>query len=103
MLDAIGEGHRKDLWIGNTCSNPSAPVRKVSGGEPVDPGSALVWIELGGILQVLYPAFVHLLGDPAFVPDMGVPAALVERGDDALDVGRAITCRRQPRTIGLVL
>src|SRR6185437_11679560 len=74
MLDATGKGSREGLRIGDPSGDITASVRLIAVFEPVDPGSALVWIELGGILQVLYPVLVHFLGDPAFVADMRVAA-----------------------------
>lgn len=60
------------------------------------------WIELGGVLQVRDPSFVHLLGDPAFVPDVSVTAALVQGGEDALDLRRARPRGGQPGTLAVV-
>ena len=75
----------------------------VTGLEGVDASLALVRVELSGIFQVPHPAFVHLLGDPAFVADVRVSAALVERGENTLHLRRAITCLCEPGAIGLML
>jgi hypothetical protein len=103
MLCGAGDGGRKGHWIGDPGGEDTASVRLVAGLDAVHVGLALFRVELGGIFQVPHAAFVHFLGDPAFVADMGVPVALVECDDDALDVGRAIARRRQPWAIGLVL
>ena len=87
MFCGAGDGGRKCRWIGDPSGENTASVRLVADLDAVQVCFALVWIELGGILQVLYPVLVHFLGDPAIVADMRVPAALVERDDDALDVG----------------
>ena len=58
---------------------------------------------MGGVLQVPDPALVHLLGDPAFVPDVRVAAALVERCEYALYFGRAVACDRQPGALRVML
>ena len=58
---------------------------------------------MGGVLQVPDPALIHLLGDPAFVPDVRVAAALVERCEYALYFGRAVACDRQPGALRVML
>src|SRR5690348_1495632 len=103
MLGTSSEGNRESLRTSDSASVVATPVRKITGGEAVDSGLALVWVELGGIFQVSHPAFVHLLGDPAFVADVGVPVTLVECDDDTLDVGRAIAGWCQPGAVGLML
>jgi hypothetical protein len=60
-------------------------------------------VELGGILQVPHPALVHLLGDPALVPDVRMPAALVERGEYALHLGLSVARDRQPGALPMML
>src|SRR5262249_54070388 len=102
MLDAAGEGRREDLWIGDPTSDIAAPVRNVTGREAIDACCASGRVELSGVLQVPDAALVHLLGDPAFVPDVRVPAALVERGKYALDFGRAVACDGQPGALHVV-
>jgi hypothetical protein len=103
MLDTTGEGSREGLRIGDPSGDITASVRLIAVFEPINPVSALVWIELGGILQVLYPALVHFLGDPAIVADMRVPVPLVERGEYTLHLGRTAACNRQPGTFQVVL
>src|SRR5450631_387636 len=72
LLNAAGEGLCECLRVGYTRRDTPAPVRLVADLEGVDVSLALLRIELGGILQVPYPALVHFLGDPAFVADMRV-------------------------------
>ena len=58
---------------------------------------------MGEVVQVTDTALVPLLGDPAFVPDVRVSAALIERGEYALHLGRAVTRDRQPGSLYLML
>ena len=69
--------------------------------QAINPGGSFRRVELGRIFQVRHPPPAHFLGDPAFVADVGVAAALVERGEEALHLRRAVPCRRQPRPLGL--
>lgn len=64
--------------------------------EAIDPGCPLRRIGLGGIFQVRHSSFVHLLSDPALVPDVTMSAALVECREDPLHVGRAALRDRKP-------
>ena len=96
MLDAASEGRREGLRVRDPGNDTAAPVRLVAELDTVDASHSFSGVELGGVLQVPDPALVHLLGDPAFVPDVRVPAALVERGEYALHFGRAVARDGQP-------
>ena len=88
MLDPSDEGRREGLRIRNPGSNTAAPVRLVADLDTIHTDRAFSRVELGGVLEAPEAALVHLLGDPAFVPDVRVTAALVERGEYALHLGR---------------
>jgi len=103
MLGALGQGHSEGVGAGDPRDDASASVRLVAWRETVDAGRALGRVELGGVVQVTDTALVHLLGDPAFVPDVRMAAALVERGEHALHFGRAVAGDRQPGPLSLVL
>ena len=91
MLDAAGESRRECLRIDDPASDIAAPVRNVAGREAVDACHTFGGVELGGVLQVADPAFVQFLRNRAFMPDVCVPAALVERGEYALYLGWRVT------------
>jgi len=103
VLDAACEGRREGLRIGDPGSDTAALVRLVAKLDTVDAYRALGRVELGRVLQVPNPALVHLLGNPAFVPDVRMPAALVKRSEYALDLGRAVARDGQPGTVRVVL
>jgi len=103
MLDAASKGRREGFRIRDPGNDTAAPVRLIADLDTVDTDHSLSWVELGGILQVPHPAFVHLLGDPALMADMRVTVPLVERGEYALHLGRAVTCDRQPGALGVRL
>ena len=99
MLDPSGEGRREGLRIRNPGSNTAAPVRLVADLDTIHTDRAFSRVEPGGVLEAPEAALVHLLGDPAFVPDVRVTAALVERGDAAPRAGSRArrTARGVPR------
>lgn len=84
MPGAHGHDRREGVGAGDPGGGTSAPVRPVTWREAIDPGLASGQIELGWIFQVTQPPLIHLLGDPAFMPDVRMAAALVERGEYAL-------------------
>ena len=96
-------GRAENLRVDDPASDIAAPVRNVTSREAIDPGRAFGRVELGGVLQVPDAALVHLLGDPAFVPDVRVTVPLVERGEHALHLGRRVTCHGQPGTLHVML
>src|ERR671922_453079 len=100
MLRAASDSGGEGVRMGDPGRVTSAPVRLVMGCEAVDPGRTLDRVTLSGILQAAQSALVHLLSDPAFVADVRVPAALVERGEYALHLGRGFARHCQPRTLG---
>jgi hypothetical protein len=77
--------------------------RLVADLDTVDTGQSLSGVELGGVLQIPEAALVHLLGDPAFVPDVRVTAALVERGEYALHLGLTAARDGQPGALRVML
>jgi hypothetical protein len=87
MLNAPDEGNGKCVGIANACCGLAATVGLIPPLEAVNASGALGRVELGGVLLVGRAAFVHVLGDPAFVADVAVAASLVEGGEDALDLG----------------
>jgi hypothetical protein len=91
MHDASSKGRREGFWIRDPRNGATAPVRLIADPDTVDTGHSLSRVELGGILQVPHSAFVHFLRYPAFMPDVCVPAALVERGEYALYLGWRVT------------
>ena len=96
MFDACGKSRGEGVGVRDAGSGLPAAVKVLTRPEAVDPGCAFGWVELGGVFQESDPAPVHLLGDPALVTDMGVAAALVERGEQPLHLRRAVPGRRQP-------
>jgi hypothetical protein len=78
-------------------------MRPVTRCDAIDPGRAPGPVELGRIFQAPQPPLVHLLGDPAFVPDVRMPAALVERGEYALHLGLSVARDRQPGALPMML
>ena len=96
MFNPFSESRGEGVGIRDASSGLAAPVKVLTLLETVDPGGAFGWVELGGVFEVGGPAPVHFLGDPAFVADVGVAAALVERGEEALHLGPAVPGRRQP-------
>ena len=81
MLDPTSEGRREGLWVRDPRNDTAAPVKLMADLDTVDTRHSHSGVELGGVLKVPDPAFVHLLGDPALVADMRVPVPLVERGE----------------------
>jgi hypothetical protein len=100
VLYGAGNGNRESVGIRYPRSNASAPVQLVTIRNAIDPGRTLRHVKLGRIFQVSHPPLVHLLGDPAFVADVGVTAALVEGGEDPLYLGQAAARGREPGTLG---
>jgi hypothetical protein len=103
MLDPSGEGRREGLRIRNPGSNTAAPVRLVADLDTIHTDRAFSRVEPGGVLEAPEAALVHLLGNPAFVPDVRVTAALVERGEYALHLGRPVARDGQPGAFRVVL
>ena len=101
MLSTPGDGHREGVRVGDPGGDAAAPVLLAAGQQAIGPGGPFRRVELGRILQVSHSSPAHLLGDPAFVADVGVAAALVEGGEQALHLGRAVPRRCQPRPFGL--
>jgi hypothetical protein len=87
VLNAPDEGNGKRVAIADACCGLAATVGLIPLLEAIDAGGALGRAELGGVFLVGGAAFVHVLGDPAFVADVAVAASLVEGGEDALDLG----------------
>jgi hypothetical protein len=77
MLYATGESHRESLRVCYPAGHLSAPVQLLTGPEAVNSCCPFRGIELGRVLEERYPSPVHLLGHPAFMPDMAVAAALI--------------------------
>jgi hypothetical protein len=96
MFNPCGESRGEGVGIRDASGGLAASVKVLTPLEAVDPGGAFGWVELGGVFEVGGPAPVHLLGDPAFVADVGVAATLVERGEEALHLGPAVPGRREP-------
>jgi hypothetical protein len=100
MLDGASDTSREDLRVRYPRGGASAPVHLVTGHNAVDARRPFRQVKLGGIFQVGHPPVVHLLGDPALVADMGMTAALVQRGEDPLYLGRAAARGGKPGTVG---
>jgi hypothetical protein len=71
--------------------------------DAIDPGHTLGHVELGRILEAPQSELVHFFGDPAFMANVSVAAALVERREDPLHLGRAAARCRKPGTLGTML
>jgi hypothetical protein len=78
-------------------------VRLVADLDTIHTDRAFSRVEPGGVLEAPEAALVHLLGNPAFVPDVRVTAALVERGEYALHLGRPVARDGQPGAFRVVL
>ena len=97
------EGRGEGLRVRDPGNDTAAPMRLVADLDTVDTSQSFSGVELSGVLQVPDPARVHLLGHPAFVPDVRMAAALVERCEYALHFGRAVACDGQPGALRVVL
>jgi hypothetical protein len=84
MLNATGESHGEGVRVYDPAGHLPALVRLLTGFEAVNSGWPLRRIKLGRIFEERYPPLVHLLGDPAFVPDMAMAAALIKRRENSL-------------------
>jgi hypothetical protein len=61
-------------------------VQLLTGSQAVNSGGPFRGIQLGRVLEERYAPLVHLLSDPALMPDMAMAAALIERREDPLDL-----------------
>jgi hypothetical protein len=102
LLDAAGESYGECIGIADSRRGTPAAMRSLGCTQAVNPQRPFHRIELDGIFQVGHPPSVHLLIDPAFVADVAMAAALVERREDPLHFRRAVTGGHQPGTFGLM-
>jgi hypothetical protein len=96
MFDAFGEGRGEGVRIHDASSSLPTPVELLTLPETVNPGRAFRRVELGGIFEESHAPLVHFFGDPAFVADVGVAAALVEGSKDPLHLRRTVSRAGQP-------
>jgi hypothetical protein len=84
MLNATGESHGEGVRVCYPAGHLAALVHLLTGPQAVNSGGPFRGIQLGRVLKERYPPLVHLLGDPAFMPDMAMAAALIQRREDSL-------------------
>jgi hypothetical protein len=102
MLDAASESYGECIGIADSQRGTSAAMQSAWCTQAVNPQGPFHRIELDGIFQIGHPASVHLLVDLAYVADVAMPAALVERREDPLHFRRAVTGGHQPGTFRLM-
>jgi hypothetical protein len=102
MLDAASESYGECIGIADSQRGTSAAMQSAWCTQAVNPQGPFHRIELDGIFQIGHPASVHLLVDLAFVADVAMAAALVERREDPLHFRRAVTGGHQPGTFRLM-
>jgi hypothetical protein len=90
MLNAAGESRGEGVRVYYPTGHLSALVSLLTGLESVNSGCLFRGVKLRRVLEERHPPLVHFLGDPAFVPDMTMAAALIERREDPLHLRRAV-------------
>ncbi len=102
MFNATGKSHGEGVRVCYPAGHLPTLVRLLAGLETVNSGCPFREIKLGRVLKERDPPLVHFLGDPAFMPDMAMAAALIKRGEDPLDLRRAVAHHGEPRAVLLV-